>query len=277
LETSTIRVLVVDGYEPWCRFVCSTLREQPEFRVVDTVSDGLEAVEKARQLQPDLVLLDIGLPTLNGIAVARRVRVVSPLSKILFVSLERSWDLAKEALRTGALGYIVKSDAARELLPAVRAVLQGRPFLSFSLTDLDSILSEKEYPASSAQREGVVVPPKTQAFRVNSREFRLYRDDAAFEDSFTHSVAAALEGGSEAYVVAAETDQAGILQKLSSDGADVRAAVARKRYVPLNVDSESTIMVDSATDWNEFANATHHAIEKALLTTTKGHLRAAVV
>ena len=96
-------------------------------------SDGLEAVHKAEELQPDLILLDIGLPTLNGIEVARRIQVVSPTSKILFVSENRSPEIAEEALRTGAGGYVVKSDAVGELLPAVKAVLEGKQFMSASL------------------------------------------------------------------------------------------------------------------------------------------------
>jgi DNA-binding NarL/FixJ family response regulator len=133
LEGSTNRILVVDDYEPWRRFASTTLREQPELEVVGQVSDGLEAVQKAQQLQPDLILLDIGLPTLNGIEAARRIRVVSPTSKILFVSENRSPDIAEEALSTGAGGYVIKSDAGSELLPAVKAVLEGKRFISASL------------------------------------------------------------------------------------------------------------------------------------------------
>jgi DNA-binding NarL/FixJ family response regulator len=129
----SVRILVVDDYEPWRRFASTTLREQPELEVVGQVSDGLEAVQKAQQLQPDLILLDIGLPTLNGIEAARRIRVVSPTSKILFVSENRSPDIAEEALSTGAGGYVVKSDAGSELLPAVKAVLEGKRFISASL------------------------------------------------------------------------------------------------------------------------------------------------
>ena len=133
MEGSTTSILVVDDYEPWLRFVSTTLREQPESEVVAQVSDGLEAVQQAERLQPDLILMDIGLPTLNGIEAARRIREVSPTSKILFVSENRSPDIAEEALSTGAGGYVVKSDAGSELLPAVKAVLEGKRFISASL------------------------------------------------------------------------------------------------------------------------------------------------
>lgn len=130
---SSIRVLVVDDYEPWRRFACTTLLKQPELRVIGEVSDGSEAVQQAKELQPDLILLDIGLPTLNGIEAARRIREVSPASKILFVSENRSAEIAEEALSTGGSGYVVKSDAAGELLPALKAVLEGKRFVSASL------------------------------------------------------------------------------------------------------------------------------------------------
>ena len=133
MDKSPIRVLVVEDYEPWRRYFSTALQKQPELQVIGEVSDGLEAVQKAEELQPDLVLLDIGLPTLNGIEAARRIRKVSPASRILFVSENRSADIAEEALSTGASGYVVKSDTGSELLPAVKAVLEGKRFISASL------------------------------------------------------------------------------------------------------------------------------------------------
>jgi DNA-binding NarL/FixJ family response regulator len=130
-----VRVLVVDDYEPFRRFVCSTLRKRPEFQVVGEASDGLEAVHKSEELQPDLIVLDLGLPNLNGIEAARRIRQLSPGSKILFLSQESSTDVVREALSSGALGYLVKTQAGSELLPAVDAVLQGREFLGSGFSD----------------------------------------------------------------------------------------------------------------------------------------------
>jgi len=138
LATSSNRLLVVEDSEPFRKFICSTLGKKPELQIVGEATDGLEAVQKAEELQPDIIVLDIGLPSLNGIEIARRIRKQSPGSKILFVSQETSADVVQEALGTGARGYVVKSDAGSELLQAVNTVLRGEQFVSerFSAHDL---------------------------------------------------------------------------------------------------------------------------------------------
>ena len=133
IPARSIRVLVVDDCEEFRRFICSTLKARPELQIVGEVSDGLEAVHKAEELRPDLIVLDIGLPTLNGIEAARQIRKVAPEYKILFVSQESSADVVREALALGALGYVAKAHAGSELLAAVEAVLQGRQFVSSGL------------------------------------------------------------------------------------------------------------------------------------------------
>jgi DNA-binding NarL/FixJ family response regulator len=133
MGTSSVRVLVVEDYKPWLRFISSELEKLSNLQPIGEVSDGEEAVQQAQKLQPDLILLDIGLPTINGIEAARRIREVSPASKILFVSETRSPEIAEEALNTGAGGYVLKSDAASDLLPAIKAVLEGKRFVSASL------------------------------------------------------------------------------------------------------------------------------------------------
>ena len=130
------KILVVDDSDRFRQFVVLTLRQRAEFQFIHEASDGLAAVERAEELKPDLILLDIGLPSVNGIEAGRQIRKVSPDSKILFVSLESSADVVQEALQLGAQGYLLKADAARELLPAVDAVLQGRQYLSRRLSDI---------------------------------------------------------------------------------------------------------------------------------------------
>src|SRR3954468_20008911 len=129
----SIRVLIVEDYEPFRRFLRSTLEQRPAMQIVGEAIDGLEAVQKAEELQPDLILFDVGLPKLNGIEAARQIRTVSPESKILFVSQEFSADVVQDALRLGALGYVVKTQAGLDLLAAVEAICQGGRFVSAGL------------------------------------------------------------------------------------------------------------------------------------------------
>jgi DNA-binding NarL/FixJ family response regulator len=134
---------VVEDYEPWRRFISTTLQKQSELQGICEASDGLEAVKKAEELQPDLILLDVGLPSLNGIEAARQIRKRSPQSKMLFVSQESSAEVVQEALALGALGYVLKSRARSELLPAVEAVLEGKRFVSRSLAGYDLVTSHR--------------------------------------------------------------------------------------------------------------------------------------
>ena len=131
--TALVRILVVDDYEPWRRFERLALLAHAELQIIGECSDGDEAIQKAHELKPDLILLDISLPTLNGIEAARHIRQVSPNSKILFVTENRSPDIAEAALSTGASGYVVKWDGASELLPAIKVVLEGKRFMSANL------------------------------------------------------------------------------------------------------------------------------------------------
>ena len=128
-----VRVLVVDDHEPFRRFVASTLEKQPSLQIIGEAQDGINAVHQAEALQPDLILLDIGLPGLNGIEVARRIGQTSSDSRIIFLTQESSADIVREAFNVGARGYVVKTQAARELLIAVETVLQGKQFVSGGL------------------------------------------------------------------------------------------------------------------------------------------------
>ncbi|HET7106866.1 MAG TPA: response regulator transcription factor [Candidatus Acidoferrum sp.] len=127
---AVVRILIVEDFPAFRQFICFALREKLDWRVIGEVSDGLEAVQKAAELKPDLILLDIGLPTLNGIEAARQIRKFSPESKIIFVSQESSADVVEEALSTGACGYVVKTDVASQLLAVVETIVSGERFVN---------------------------------------------------------------------------------------------------------------------------------------------------
>ena len=159
------RVLVVEDSEPYRKFICSTLTERSELQIVDEVSDGLRAVRKANELQPDLIVLDIGLPTLNGIEAARRIRRLSPQSKIIFVSQECSADVVQEALSLGAMGYVVKAYAGSELLAAVEAVCQGRQFVGSGLSGHNCADATDAQAPQEAKKCSCIEHPSTDGNR----------------------------------------------------------------------------------------------------------------
>ena len=128
-----IEILVVEDSELFRRSVLSIIQERPDLRVICEVADGLQAVQRAAELQPDVVLLDIGLPTLNGIEVARQIRSSAPHSHIVFLTQESSSEFVDKAVDLGAKGYIVKLDSRRDLLIGIDAVCRGETFVSSSL------------------------------------------------------------------------------------------------------------------------------------------------
>lgn len=133
MESPKLGVLLVDDHEPFRRFLLSHLKSKAELQVVGQASDGADAVRQAEKLKPDLILLDLGLPVLNGFEAARQIRRVAPQSKIIFVTGESSTEAVQEAFTLGAMGYVAKMRAGRDILPAIEMVLAGRKFVSSHL------------------------------------------------------------------------------------------------------------------------------------------------
>jgi DNA-binding NarL/FixJ family response regulator len=247
------KILVVEDFDRFREFVVLSLRERAEFQLIYEASDGLEAVQRAEELQPDLILLDIGLPRLSGIEAARRIRKVSANSKILFVSQELSADVAQEALHLGAQGYLLKADAGGELLPAVDAVLQGRQYLSRRLrphvicktqdeSRVDSLRS-KEHPPLLLQEGNIV--------RVHKAAF--HADDASLVDDFTCFIEIALKMSNPVIVIATESHRTNLQQKLQALGRDMASAIQEGTYISLDVDEVlSAVMVNDWPDSTRF-------------------------
>jgi CheY-like chemotaxis protein len=224
----------VDDFEDWRHQVRLLFQARPQWQIIAEVSDGSEAVQKAAQLKPDLIVLDIGLPKLNGIEAARHIRQLSPNSKIVFLSQNNDLDVVRAALGAGAHGYVRKTDAQSELLPAVDAALQGKQFVSSSM---------KGYK-----------PADVLATKVPHRhEVLFYPDDAVFLDSCTRYIVAALGAGDVAAVVATESHQDKLFQRLRAEGLDVDAEMKQGRYISLDVAKTlSTFMDNDMPDWARF-------------------------
>ena len=145
---SHVRVLVVDDCDLWREFSVSTLEGQPEFQVIGEAADGLEAVQKAEELKPDLILLDIGLPKLNGIEAENWLCQAAPGTKLLLLTQHSDAEIVKAALSNGAQGYVLKTDAESELLPAIKAILRGEEFVSSGLKWDNSSRAKETHPSS---------------------------------------------------------------------------------------------------------------------------------
>jgi len=249
LETSPKRFLVVEDSEAFRNFICSTLEKRPELQTVGAVTDGLQAVQKAEELRPDLIVLDIGLPSLNGIEVARRIRKLSPESRILFLSQEFSADVVQAALGTGAHGYVTKTDAGRELLTAVAAVLRGEYFVSKKFSGHDFIAGSDEV----ASQEFLVKNPFAQLDRNMEiacvHQVGFYSNDRLFLDDVTQFIVNALQAGNATIVVATEAHRSSLLLRMEASGVDTSAAIEQGKYLSVDVaDAVSKFVINGMLD-----------------------------
>jgi len=127
---ATVRILLVDDFAPFRSYVRRILEEHSEWEVIGEVADGIDVLQMAAEQRPDLILLDIGLPRLNGIDAAHQLAAMVPPPKIIFLTSHCAADVVRAALSAGAMGYVVKWDANRELLRAMKAVMAGKQFVS---------------------------------------------------------------------------------------------------------------------------------------------------
>jgi len=135
LRMSVTQILIVEDFVPWQHFISIKLQSEIDLRIISVATDGLEAVQKAKEVLPDLILMDLSLPGMNGIEATRQIRILSPGSRILFLSEHADSNLIQAALDAGACGYILKSDSGSDLILGIRSVLLGQLFVSRSLTN----------------------------------------------------------------------------------------------------------------------------------------------
>jgi DNA-binding NarL/FixJ family response regulator len=204
------RVLVVDDYEPFRQRVCLSLERRTDFKVIGQASDGLEAVQKAEELQPDLILLDIGLPKLNGMDVARQLRRLVPVAKIVFLSQESSPDIVREGFNLGAMGYVHKPRAHSDLVPALEAVIGGKQFVS---RNLERESSENTIPMTS-----------------RGKKVQFYSDDAFVPDRFATFIAAAFILTAAVVVLGVYScRQSSVISRIAAHESVLNASIAQLR------------------------------------------------
>jgi DNA-binding NarL/FixJ family response regulator len=242
-------VLVADDYEPWRRRVASALQESPRWHVLGEVSDGLEAVREAQACKPDVVMLDIGLPALNGLEAARRIRANDPNSRILFLTAQTSPDVAVEALETGARGYLMKGEAGDSILLALETVVAGGRFVS---PGLPSEVGE------AAWYRDVAAAPRHDAF--------FPRDERSLIHGYARFAEAALAAGHALVVPADHGRLEQLRQELSARGVEVEAAIANRRYYAVDTDAYLTAIANDGFDdveLSRWATALVETAEKA--------------
>ena len=228
-------------------------RTRPEWQVVAEASDGREAIQKAEELNPDLILLDVGLPNLNGIEAARVIRQRSPNSRIIFLSQNNDLDVVQAALSTGAWGYVRKIDAGRELLPAMDAVLGGKRFVG-------SCFKGYEF----ADTAGEKVPHR--------HEVQFYSDEQFLLDAYARFITLGLKSGRVAIVVVTESHQDGLVSRLKTQGLDVDAATRQGTYMQLDVNKTlSTFMVNDMPDSVRFFELVGGLMESAAKVARQDH------
>lgn len=254
VHKALIRLLLVDDHECWRRLASTVLQKGlPESEVVGEASDGWRAIQLAQQLQPDLVVLDIGLPQLNGIEVARTIRDQSPNSKILFMTENRSADVAEAALSTGACGYVVKSDAGKELLLAVKGVLEGDRYVSASVAGK---CSEHAYDLKTP------VTPFLAEKKIR-HEVAFYADDADFVNGLARFIETALKAEEAVVVIATEPHHTSLRQRLSAMGLNLPAEIRQGRCIALEVTSAlASFMVNDSPDPVLFKKLAFHLIAR---------------
>ena len=209
--TYPLRVLVVEDHAPFRSMICKLLQQRPDLRIVGEAADGLDAIHQAAALRPDVVVLDIGLPKLNGLDVAGRLRTLIPNAKLMFVTIESSLEVVEQAFSTGAHGYVYKPRALRDAVPVLDAIMRGGRFVSGGLARIaqgDSLASHRHH-------------------------LLFWSDQAVVVDALSHFIATALSVGNTAIAIVTRDRDECVRRSLHAANVDIDLAKREGRYVPL--------------------------------------------
>jgi len=269
-----IRVLVVEDHVPFRQFLTLELQQQPGLQIVGEVADGLEAIKKAQELRPDLILLDIGLPSLNGIEAARRIRTLSPESRIIFITQETSRAILEEALSLGAMGYLIKAYAGSELITAVETVLQGTRFISSRLPGMIFSDTKQAQDSVAGQDHALFSFPQATNQRPCDHEVQFYSEEKTFLLWLSRFIENGLLDGNVVIVVVTASHRQRLLQIFTDQGVDIAAAVEQGRFVLLDaVAALSTFMHAGVPDRKRFFFTAGTIIREAEMVNALMHKR----
>jgi len=238
----TLRVLVVEDHEPFRRVLCDLLRRRTDLQIVGEAADGLDAVHQAEALRPDIVLLDIGLPSLNGMEAASRIRALVPDVRVIFVTIESSFEIVDQAVARGANGYVYKPRAHSDVLAVLDAVAGGARFVNGGLERVaggDSL---------ATHRHSVM----------------FCSSDAMYVDGYARFIASALQDGSAVISLIGDRHEEGLQRRLDAANVDIAAAVREERYMPLNIrEMFASMMVNGLPDPDRFQIAADDLVSAA--------------
>jgi len=236
---AVLRTLIVDDFQPFRRVLRGALEQRTEFQIVGEAADGLEAVNKAKELQPDLILLDIGLPTLNGVEAARQIRGDVPHAKLLFLSMECSSGIIRETFRLGGSGYVDKLRVKFDLLPAVQAIRDGSKFVSSALDFTESMEADPRH------------------------DVHFFSDDTEFVETVSRFLIAALNSGNSAIVLATASHREGLAERLKR-ATDIDVAIQKGSYIAIDAaEALAEIMVNGSPDLDRFSDSLRGLLERA--------------
>jgi CheY-like chemotaxis protein len=244
------RVLVVEDHEPFRRVLRALLQQRPDVLIVGEAANGLDAVRQTEALRPDLVVLDIGLPLLNGIEAAVRIRAAVPETRVMFVTVESSFEIVEQALSSGAHGYVYKARAQRDLLPVLDAIVRGGRFVCGGLERI----------------------ARGDSLAVHRHHVLFCSSDAVFIDGCSRFVAGFLNRGNAVIVAVSEAHDRSLRHRLQESQVDIGLAMRQQRYVPLNIDEAlARTMVNGWPDPTGFQNATEDMVTEAAQRATSLH------
>jgi len=247
------RILVVEDHVAVRRFIYTTLAQRTDFKIVGEAGDGVEAIQLAEELQPDVVLLDIGLPKLNGFEVSRRLVETTPRSKILFLSLESTPGIVEESFSAGGSGFVHKLYTGRDLLAAIDAVTAGGQFVTRELTRGEGMSGHSRH------------------------EVQFYSDDSVCVERMSRFIVPALTSGNSAIVLATKSHREDLARLLEQRQVDVDDAVRNGSYISLDAaETLSGIMIDGAPDREAFEKGLSSLIEVATRGATVENPRVAI-